>query len=253
MKNFKYILIAIAAFASSNLKANNLNIKLDSAAVYYQNSKYEQAIEIYETVLSGGYESAELYYNLGNAYYKSNKFPYAIANYERALKLNSTDEDILFNLQLANTHVVDKIEVLPEFFLKSWGQSLVRIFTSNQWAIISIASFIIGLVLILLFFLSDSPLMRKLTFWIGLLLIIEAGFSFNFSGKQKKAVLNEPEAIIVTPSVVVKSSPDAMGTELFLIHEGLKIKVTNNNGEWSEIKLSDGNKGWVKTSDFIVI
>ncbi len=253
MKNLKYIFIIIAATLSFNLQANNLNAILDTAAQCYQSSKYEQAIELYESVLAEGYESAELYYNLGNAYYKSNKFPYAIANYERALKLNSTDEDILFNLQLANTHVVDKIEVLPEFFLKSWGQSLVRVFTSNQWAIISIASFVIGLILILLFFLSDKPLIRKFTFWIGILLIVEAGFSFSFSDKQKKAILNEPEAIVVTPSVIVKSSPDAMGTELFLIHEGLKIKVTNQNGDWSEIKLSDGNKGWVKTADFVII
>ncbi|MBO7477998.1 MAG: SH3 domain-containing protein, partial [Salinivirgaceae bacterium] len=86
-----------------------------------------------------------------------------------------------------------------------------------------------------------------------LLLIVEAAFSFSFSSKQKAAVLNEPEAIVVTPSVVVKSSPDAAGTELFLIHEGLKIKVTNHNGDWSEIRLSDGNKGWVKSEDLLVI
>ena len=243
----KYIIIAIAALMPLCSSAADFKAQLDSAAVCYQATKYEQAISIYESIVAQGYESSELYFNLGNAYYKSNKFPYAIANYERALKLNATDEDIQFNLQLANTHVVDKIEVLPEFFLKS------RALTSNQWAVLSIVSFVAALVLLLLFFLSDRPLLRRFAFWIGLLLIVEAAFSFSFSSKQKAAVLNEPEAIVVTPSVVVKSSPDAAGTELFLIHEGLKIKVTNQNGEWSEIRLSDGNKGWVKTADFVVI
>ena len=249
----KSIIIAIAAMMPLCGSAADFKAQLDSAAVCYQATKYEQAISIYESIVAQGYESSELYFNLGNAYYKSNKFPYAIANYERALKLNATDEDIQFNLQLANTHVVDKIEVLPEFFLKSWGQSLVRALTSNQWAVLSIVSFVAALVLLLLFFLTDRPLLRRFAFWIGLLLIVEAAFSFSFSSKQKAAVLNEPEAIVVTPSVVVKSSPDAAGTELFLIHEGLKIKVTNQNGEWSEIRLSDGNKGWVKTADFVVI
>lgn len=254
MKRFeRHILllaVAIMPFASS---AHNHTAQLDSAAACYQAAKFEQAIDIYEGILSQGYESAELYFNLGNAYYKSNKFPYAIANYERALKLNSTDEDVLFNLQLANTHVVDKIDVLPEFFLKSWGLSLVRSLTSNQWAMVSIVSFVVALLLFLLFFLSDRPALRKAAFWVGCLLLVATFFEFRFSGKQSEALLNEPDAIVVTPSVVVKSSPDSMGTELFLIHEGLKVKVTAVQGEWSEIKLSDGNKGWVRTSDYVVI
>lgn len=249
----KHIIVAAAVMIPLCSFPADFKAQLDSAANCYNATKYEQAIAIYESIVAQGYESSELYYNLGNAYYKSNKFPYAIANYERALKLNATDEDIQFNLQLANTHVVDKIEILPEFFLKSWGQSLVRALTSNQWAVLSIVSFVAALVLLLLFFLTDRPLLRRFAFWIGLLLVVEAAFTFSFSSKQKQNVLNEPEAIVVTPSVVVKSSPDATGTELFLIHEGLKIKVTNQNGEWSEIKLSDGNKGWVKTADFVVI
>jgi len=249
----KHIIVAAAMMMPLCSFSADFKAQLDSAANCYNATKYEQAIAIYESIVAQGYVSSELYFNLGNAYYKSNKFPYAIANYERALKLNATDEDIQFNLQLANTHVVDKIEILPEFFLKSWGQSLVRALTSNQWAVLSIVSFVAALVLLLLFFLTDRPLLRRFAFWIGLLLVVETAFTFSFSSKQKQNVLNEPEAIVVTPSVVVKSSPDAIGTELFLIHEGLKIKVTNQNGEWSEIKLSDGNKGWVKTADFVVI
>lgn len=249
----KHILLIAAALLPFGSFASDFTAQLDSAAACYQATKFEQAIDIYEGIVAQGYESFELYFNLGNAYYKSNKFPYAIANYERALKLNSADEDVQFNLQLANTHVVDKIDVLPEFFLKSWWQSFIRIFTSNQWAIISIAAFVAGLLLLLVFFLSDRPVLRKFSFWTGCLLVIVTLFAFNFSGKQKNAVQNAPEAIVVTPSVVVKSSPDNMGTELFLIHEGLKVKVTNIQGDWSEIMLSDGNKGWVKTLDFVVI
>jgi tetratricopeptide (TPR) repeat protein len=233
--------------------AASLNTQLDSAANNYKAAQYEKSISIYENIVAQGYQSAELYFNLGNAYYKSNKFPMAIVNFERALKLNPNDEDIKFNLQLANTHVVDKLDVLPEFFLKTWKQSFVQILNSNQWAVLSLVTFIVGLGLLLLFFLTDKAMLRRFSFWIGALLIVSSILSFNYARKQINLALNEPDAIVITPSVVVKSSPDESGTELFLMHEGLKIKVTGKLGQWSEIKLSDGNKGWVKTTDFVVI
>ncbi|MGE4289685.1 MAG: tetratricopeptide repeat protein [Salinivirgaceae bacterium] len=253
MKRFKIIYVVIILLNSTLVFANGQQQLVDSAANFYAASQFEKAIAAYHQVIDNGYESAELYYNLGNAYYKSNKIPQAITNYERALKLAPGDEDILFNLQLANTHVVDKIEVLPEFFLTSWWNRFVQLFSSNQWALISISTFIAGLVLLLIFFLSGRVVARKLSFWMAVLLIFVSIFTFNFSRKQKWFALNEPEAIIMTPSMVVKSAPSESGTELFLIHEGLKVKVTDKLGDWREIKLSDGNKGWVKQDDLIVI
>lgn len=253
MKRFRTIFIGIILLNTTLAFANGQQQLIDSAANFYASAQYEKAITAYQQVIENGYESAELYYNLGNAYYKSNKIPWAITHYERALKLAPGDEDILFNLQLANTHVVDKIEVLPEFFLTSWWNRFIQLFSSNQWALISISTFVSGLVLLLIFSLSGRVVARKFSFWLAVLLILVSVFSFNFSRKQKWVALNEPKAIIMTPSVVVKSAPSETGTELFLIHEGLKVKVTDKLGDWREIKLSDGNKGWVKQEDLIVI
>lgn len=250
----KHILaFGIFMLAALFAKANNETQWMDSAAAYYNNSQFERAIAAYEQIVANGYESEALYFNLGNAYYKSNKVPQAIVNYERALKLNPNDEDIQFNLQLANTHVVDKIDVLPEFFLTSWWNRFIQLFSSNEWAYASMAAFVLGLVLLLIFFLSGKVVARKVSFWLAVLLIISSVFTFNFSRKQKWMAQNEPEAIIMTPSVVVKSSPSDNGTELFLIHEGLKVKVSDKLGDWREIKMSDGNKGWIKESDLEVI
>lgn len=247
------LFISILSFGFTGI-ANEKQMQLmDSAASYYSAAKFEKAIETYEKVLANGYESAELYYNLGNAYFKSNKVAQSIVNYERAKRLLPADEDIEFNLRLANTHVVDKIDVIPEFFLSSWWNKFNQILSSNQWAIISLSSFVLSLLLLLFFFLSQQVVARKVTFWLGLLLIVASVFTFNFSRKQKWLAENEPEAIIQTPSVVVKSSPSENGTELFLIHEGLKVKVTDHLNDWREIRLPDGNKGWIKNLDVIVI
>jgi len=250
----KKIIITVAGFIlwGLGLMAQPAHL-LDSAAQYYTNNKFEQAIISYRNILEQGYESAELYYNLGNAYYKSNKIPYAIVNYERAKKLSANDPDIEFNLHLANTHVVDKIDVLPEFFLSSWWNKLIITFSSNQWAIASMCSFLIALLGFLIFFLSTSRIIRQIGFWLGGILLITAIFTFNFSRKQYWVAQNEPDAIILTPSIVVKSSPSEGGTELFLIHEGLKVKITDKLGEWREIKLTNGNEGWIKETDLIII
>ncbi len=226
---------------------------LDSANTYYSNGNFEKAIQLYEQVLSEGVHSSELYYNLGNAYYKSNKYPMAIVNYERALKLSPGDSDIAFNLEMANMNIIDKLEVMPEFFLSNWRYKFNHLLSSNIWALISIALFVSGLLLLLVFFFSRISVIRKATFWIGILFIGSFFVSFNASRKMKWYAEKEPEAIIITPSVVVKSAPNAAGTELFIIHEGLKIKVVDQLDDWRRIRLSDGNKGWLKVSDLVVI
>ncbi|MDA3892999.1 MAG: hypothetical protein PF517_15160 [Salinivirgaceae bacterium] len=244
--------IAFLTITGQAVKGQNIEL-LDSAAIHYSNNDFEEAIKIYEQIIENGYESSELYFNLGNAYYKSNKVPYAILNYERAKNLNSNDEDIEFNLNLANTHTVDKIEVIPQFFLSSWWDKLVQMLSTNQWAMISMMTFVIGLIAFVIFFMSRLTLIRQFSFWFGILFLVSSIFAFSFSRKQYLLSENEPDAIILTPSVVVKSSPSEGGTDLFLIHEGLKVTVTDKLGEWREIKLSDGNEGWIKELDMTII
>ncbi len=249
----RQIIIFISLLLVANVGSATTHALIDSANNYYSNDMFEESIVTYEQIIEEGYESADLYYNLGNAYYKSNKIAYAVVNYERSLNLNPNDEDVAFNLRMANTHVVDKIDVLPEFFLSSWLQRLIQYFDTNIWALVSMAAFVVALVLLLLFFLSNSVVTRKISFWLGVFVLIVSVITFNFSKKQKWAVENEPEAVVLTPSVVVKGSPDESGTQLFLIHEGLKLNVIDEVGVWREIKLSDGNVGWVKISDLIII
>lgn len=249
----KKIVIIISLLLANNVNFAQHTALIDSANSYYTNGEYEKAIDAYQQIVADGYQSAELYYNLGNAYYKSNKIAYAIANYERSLKLNPNDESTKFNLKLANTHVVDKIDILPQFFLKTWWKKLIGSFYSNTWAVVSIVAFIFMLALLLFFFLANHPALRKWAFVFSIFALFVTIFTFHFSKKQKWLAQNQPDAIVLSPSVVVKSSPDESGTELFLIHEGLKVTITDQLGDWQEVKLSDGNRGWLQKNNLIVI
>jgi tetratricopeptide (TPR) repeat protein len=225
----------------------------EKANAFYTTEEYQQAISIYEQIISSGIESAKLYFNLGNAYYKTGDVNHAILNYERAKILAPQDEDIDFNLQIANQFVVTSIEALPKPFFLRWRTSIINHFPSDTWSYISISAFLLFLMLLGLFIFSRRTSIRRVSFWMGILLVIFAGFTYSFALKQQKKIIERNSAIVFCPRVTVKSSPAETGTDLFLIYEGLKIEITDSLNTWKEIKLADGNEGWLPDSCIVKI
>ncbi len=219
----------------------------------YSRGQYDLAVEMYEQIIEEGYEAAELYFNLGNAYYKMNNIPQAILNYERAGLLDPRNEDIMFNLEKARTFVTDKIDVVPEFFVRRWIRYVYSLADSDWWAKASIVSFIILLGFLLAYLFTRNYRLKKISFWLSLLALFIAAISFVFSAKRKEYMENHPGAIIVTPTVTAKSSPNEYGTNLFILHEGAKVFVTDSVSGWNEIRLEDGNKGWIPGDDLVRI
>ena len=239
---FNTILVLLFAFtlhAQENLlqKANEL----------YTKEQFKEAIDVYNQILMTNMESTEVYYNLGNAYFKTNQFPKAILNYERAKLLSPDDEDINFNLQVANQRVVDAIQELPGIFITRWWNSLINSQTTDTWAVISIITFVIFLILAGLYFFARSVDIRRIAFWSAWMIFGVSMFAWSFAATQKSRLVNHNYAIIMAPTVTVKSSPSEKGTNLFVVHEGLKVKVTDKLGNWLEVRLADGNKGWLLT------
>lgn len=224
------------------------DLKYTEGVRLYSESKYQDAVDKWMELYNTGYRSASLNYNIGNAYFKMNNVPGAILFYERAHLLKPADEDILYNLQIARTMVVDKFVEIPELFFVSWFNFLSLSLSSNLWAKISLASFVLFLLLFSLYIYSSKYRLKVIGFWISLLMILISIFAFSFSSRNKTLVYNNPKAIIFSPLVNGKSSPDNSGTDLFILHEGTKVTVEDEVGEWNEIRLSDGNKGWVPSN-----
>ncbi len=249
----KIILLILSIYTVLLVNAQGIDTLLVKANDLYVNGKYQEATNMYENILRLEYESPVVYFNLGNAYYKQNVISHAILNYEKAKLLNPNDEDIEYNLQLTNRLVVDKIETLPVFFVTTWIRSFKNLFSSDIWAIVSMAAFILALIFISIYLYSRNLGFKKMAFWLGFFIIVISLISFIFSYQQKQKILGGETAIVMNPSVTVKSSPDASGTDLFVIHEGTKIWIEDEVSGWNEIKLSDGSKGWLKTDDVEVI
>jgi tetratricopeptide (TPR) repeat protein len=241
-----FLFSAFTSFADNTALYNEAN-------ELYKKAEYQAAIEKYELVLKSNFVSGELYYNLGNAYFKTNQIPMAILCYERAEKLMPGDEDVEFNLSIANLKIVDKIEVMPSLFFYRWIDSVMNIFSFEGWAIAGIISIVFAMLFFVLFRITEGAGARKTFFYSGLVLFIFTVKAFWIANIQYNAAVGEKTAIIFTPTVNVKSSPVENGTNLFVLHEGTKVELLDKVGEWSKIKLSDGNQGWVETTSFVVI
>ena len=210
------LLLMLPLGASAVTKA-----EADSA---YVRGEYQQAITDYEALLKQG-GSAELYYNLGNAYYRTENITKAVLNYERALLLSPGDRDIRFNLQIARSKTIDKI----------------------VWARVALISLTLVIVLLLVYLFASRIWLRKVGFFGGILLLAVFVFSNLFAWQQKQNLLFRKGAIVVSPSVTVKSTPAKNGTDLFVLHEGTKVDITDASMRgWLGIRIADGKEGWVE-------
>lgn len=245
----KILLIIFTVFVSYSSFALSANAALDSATSSYKRGDYQKSVKIYETLLSEGMESSTLYYNLGNSYFRLKNIPQAILNFERAKLLAPDDEDINFNLSLASGFIVDKVTPIPEFFVYTWIKSVINIFSVNQWSIVSLSLFVLSLLLIIAFLFSGKISMRKLFFWTGILFFLLSITSTIFAIKGRSEIINNNSAIVMQAVSTVKSSPNDNSTDLFIIHEGTKVTISEELDDWTEIKLADGNVGWIKSKD----
>jgi tetratricopeptide (TPR) repeat protein len=219
-----------------------------SAGAAYSAEDYASAIASYSIIEDKGLSSAALYYNMANAYFKSEQIAKAILYYNRALRLDPSDEDIRHNLEYAEQQTRDSIERIPEFFLTEWMRSLRQTMGGDVWTILSLVALALMLAMALVYLLAQRLSLRKVGFYMMAVfaLLFVLGTAFAWSARNE--MVGERDAIIMSSSVAVKSSPDRSSTELFVLHEGTKVHTGETVDGWVEIRISDGRKGWIETS-----
>ncbi len=245
--------VLLIVITNSGYSQETRDEKFKAGVEYFSSGNFDQALDLWIDIYKTGYRSAELEYNIGNAYFKINNIPGAILFYERAHLHNPGDEDITYNLQIARTLVVDRFEEIPELFFISWYNLLSLSLTTNTWAWISISAFVLCLLFLSVYFYTTKYKLKVLGFWLALLLLITSLLSLALTFRNKTLVYDSQKAVIFSPVVNGKSSPDDSGTDLFVLHEGTKVTVEDEVGEWLEIRLSDGNKGWVPANSLEII
>lgn len=241
----RLLIIIFAVLSAQCVQAQSVDELFAAANEQYNNGCFDSALATYNLIIDREYESAMLYFNIGNTYYKKHNYPMSILNYEKALKLNPNNDDIRQNLAIANLHISDKIEPMPEIFLKRWWRSLANAFTTDAWAIITIAMLAIVLGSLILFFKSHSRGLRKTGFFAALVALILLVISLIIAIQKYNYIRNHDEAIVMTPTITVKSSPTATSVDLFVLHEGSKVSILDETGTWRKIRIANGSTGWL--------
>ena len=220
----------------------------EQANAAYNSGEYAQAQSLYEAIAAVGLQSAPLYYNMANAYFKQDDIAHAILYYHRALRLEPADEDIRHNLEYAEQSTKDIIDEIPEFFLFAWMRSLRDVMGGNAWTLLSLLLLVVTLSTAIIYLLAQRLAVRKMGFYLmavcGVLFVVTTAFAMSSRG----VVMNHTEAVVMSSSVSIKSSPDRSSTELFVLHEGTTVTTGNEVDGWIEIRIADGRKGWIELS-----
>ncbi len=240
-----FLLLMCLVLPQAGFAAQQPEATFAQANHYYNEAIYDSALMAYHDVLDSGFESAALYYNLGNTYFKLRDFPSAILYFEKARKLAPADEDILFNIALANNMIVDRIEPLPQMFYRIWWNQFYGLFDADTWAWISVFLFVATLALLLLYLVAGRLLWRKLGFFVGLLMLIVFIGSFGLASQKYYYTQEVNEAILFAPTITVKSAPSANSVDLFVLHEGTKVFLLDELDDWAKIRIANGSVGWL--------
>ncbi len=248
MKRLLFCLF-LAVAGCTALPANNKKALADSL---YAAQNYQKAARLYEQILREG-DNANIYYNLGNAYYRMHDIARAILNYERAANREPGDSDIRFNLTLARSKTVDKIESNGDFFIVYWFRSFLNTFNTDQWGRLAITSFVLLLAGLLTYFFVHRLSIRKAGFGIAVAMFFLTILFNIFAYLQRCQYLDKTHAIVMQTSKI-RSTPADAGTVIFSLHEGTKVKILDNTmRNWVQIRLSDGKTGWMPQKDIEMI
>lgn len=245
MKKLLFLLLII----TSNLSAQNVDSLFVVANKLYKNGNFEKAIETYKEIESKEVISSELYYNLGNTYYKLNKVGPTIYYYEKALRINPLNEDVLNNLVFAKRLALDNIEEVPKTVLQKFNINYLQKLSYNQWAIICVVLSLLGAILFLLFYFSDTSTRKRVYFTLSglsfLLLLCSVFITYN----QFEFAKNNKEAIVFAEKTEIRNAPTLNSEEVFTLHEGTKVIVLDAIDNWKKIKIADGKIGWIIDSE----
>lgn len=216
----------------------------------YEEGNYEEALGVYNQVLQDGKESAGLYYNMGNAAYRSNSIGYAILYYEKAIKLEPTHEDAANNLEFVSRYRLDTFEEVPQLFLAAWIRGFVHLLPERTWSTLAMLFFLALLTGIVVYLFAKRIALKKTGFVSALAALLLFGLAFSSAASRHREIIHPDAGIILAPSVVVRSSPSESGTELFILHEGTKIEISEEVSGWRNIRVIDGREGWILAEDF---
>ncbi|MCK4852257.1 MAG: tetratricopeptide repeat protein [Candidatus Omnitrophica bacterium] len=212
---------------------------------YYEKGDYAKAIAEYEKIIASGYESAYVYYNLGNAYFRAGRPGKAMLNYERAKRLMPGNADIDANYKFVRAKT--RGPVLTRRGVWEWRplRRYYESFTVDGLLWISSALYVLAAVIFAVTIYRRYAARR---FIIAALLVLLCAVCNLFVVWHKAGGIGR-EAVIIAPRAEARYGPFDPATVFFKLHEGMKVTVLGEKGDWYKVRRADGKKGWIHGED----
>ena len=220
----------------------------DQGNKFYEKENYEAAISSYESVVSSGKQSSELYFNLGNSYYKLHKVAPAVYNYEKALLLSPNDPEIKTNLEFSRKMAIDDIKVIPKVGFNKLLSDFTSKYYYDTWAWISVSFAFLFLLFFAGYYFSQKTVLKRV-FFIGMFVWLLGIFLSAASGfYEKNRNENERPAIVFAENAPLKSEPKTGSQDATVLHEGTKVYILESIANWKKVELTDETTGWIEDS-----
>ena len=247
MRNYFLIVLLILKSCFITVAANTLTAEqqYDEASKLYKSGNYAEASLQYQNLVNDGKRSTALFFNLGNCYYKNGDYAKAILNYERAKKISPADDDIEYNLKLATAKASDKIDPIPQLFYEKWWSVFITTVSPTEWSVFAIITLWVAAAIFLIYLFASSVRNKKKSFYIASIAIGISLCLFLVARASNALIYHYSYAIIMDSTAYAKSAPDEKSTNLFLLHNGTKVEVIEEQSGWKKIKIANGNAGWM--------
>ena len=245
----KIFLVILSILLSGNQQVDEIFIQSNK---YYTNGNYKAALDGYLEIINSGFESSELYFNLGNTFYKLNNIPESNFYFEKALAISPNDLDVITNLSFAQNLRIDKIENLPVSQIQNIKISILDLFSEKSWAYLFVTSVWLLCICFLLYLFLKNSKSKRIFFNLSILITL-ISFSSLYLNYEKKTLNNIKYAIIFDKEIEVWSEPNKISELKFLLHEGTKVKQIDIIEDWVNIQLENGTLGWIEASSLKVL
>lgn len=254
-RRFVALMVALASLVGSVVAATEEQTEEQwgRANTLYTAGDYNGAVAAYDSIVNEGLVSTRLFYNLANAYFKAGKLGEAILYYNKAAKLDPNDEDVAYNMAYAQSFVKDKIESVPTSGVARVTAAVGDVMSPDGWGVVSLVMLGLALLCASLYLLLVRRSARKASFVCAVVFVVLTLVSVAYGAAERRALLSDGEAIVLSSAAAVKSSPERSSKDIFILHEGTKVEVLDEFGSWREIRIADGNKGWIQSSAIEVI
>jgi tetratricopeptide (TPR) repeat protein len=234
-------LVLCGAFSHAAAEGSDYEALFRKASSFYEQGDYARAIELYSEVLAEGYESGNLYYNLGNCYFKAGSLGKAIAQYTRARRLIPRDADCAANYAYARSLVKEPELKNKKTFFWRLIDYVLSSFTIDE---LTVLAMLLGCGAL---FISGLFIAKRLSARTYLYALVPILFLFSLVVLSVVARVQSfgKEAVVITEEAEARFGPFEEATVHFSVYEGMPLSVVEKKGAWYKIERADGTAGWV--------